>query len=210
VPEEIRGSRFLDDELHSEMGTYFIAKALYLELVELYYPQIGVQLALWEHKIFFYLSFVKRLQNYRFHYFSAGIIYDLIDIAYVVGMESNEKKYSLKTLQLLTGKKEVDIENVPGTVLTIAEVVEEPEKLPYLIEAIKSMEIEDREKFRFVLLRVQIDSMLHMNEDIEKYQKRLYVSQVIEKLLYGEMLLLEEGKEEEEEKEEEQEERPRI
>ncbi len=144
---------------------------------------------------------MKCLQNYRFHIFK-GIIYDLIDIAYVVGMESNEKKYSLKTLQLLTGKKEVDVENVPETVLTIAEVVEEPERLPYVIENIKSMEIEDREKFRFVLLRVQIDSMLRMNEDIEMYQKRLYVSQVIEKLLYGEILLLEEGKEEEEEEEE--------
>jgi hypothetical protein len=40
-----------------------------------------------------------------------------------------------------------------------------------------------------------------MNEDIEMYQKRLYVSQVIEKLLYGEILLAE-GKEEDEEEEE--------
>lgn len=122
----------------------------------------------------------------------------------MVGMVNNkDKKYSLKTLQLLTGKKEVDIENVPENILTIAEVVEDPDKLPYLLETIKSMEIEDMEKFRFVLLRVQIDSMLHMNEDIERYQKRLYVSQVIEKLLYGEILLAE-GKEEEEKEEEEE------
>lgn len=113
-----------------------------------------------------------------------------------------DKKYSLKTLGLLTGKKEVDIEDVPESVLTIAEVVDDPDKLPYLIEGIKSMEIGNTEKFRFVLLRVQIDSMLHMNEDIERYQKRLYVSQVIEKLLYGEILLAE-GKEEDEEEEEE-------
>ncbi len=119
-------------------------------------------------------------------------------------MVNNNKKYSLKTLGLLTGKKEVDIEKVPENVLTIAEVVDDPDELPYLIETIKSMEIDDMEKFRFVLLRVQIDSMLHMNEDIEKYQKRLYVSQVIEKLLYGELLLAE-GKEEEEEKEEDEE-----
>jgi hypothetical protein len=118
-------------------------------------------------------------------------------------VDSTDKKYSLKTLGLLTGNKEVDIENVPENILTIAEVVEDPDKLPYLIEAIKSMEIEDREKFRFVLLRVQIDSMLHMNEDIERYQKRLYVAQVVEKLLYGEILLAE-GKEEEEKEEEEE------
>ncbi len=115
-------------------------------------------------------------------------------------MVNNNKKYSLKTLGLLTGKKEVDIEKVPENVLTIAEVVDDPDELPYLLETIKSMEIEDMEKFRFVLLRVQTDSMLHMNEDIERYQKRLYVSQVIEKLLYGELLLAE-GKEEEEEEE---------
>jgi hypothetical protein len=36
-----------------------------------------------------------------------------------------------------------------------------------------------------------------MNEDIQKYHKRLYVSQVIEKLLYGE-LFFEAGKDEDE------------
>ncbi len=124
----------------------------------------------------------------------------------MVGMEYvniKDKKYSLKTLGLLTANKEVDIEDVPESVLAIAEVVDDPDRLPYLIESIKSMEIDDTEKFRFVLLRVQIDSMLHMNEDIERYQKRLYVSQVIEKLLYGEILLAE-GKEEEEKEEEEE------
>jgi hypothetical protein len=111
-----------------------------------------------------------------------------------------DKKYSLKTLELLTGQKEVDIENVPENILTIAEVADDPDRLPYFIESIKSMKIEDMEKFRFVLLRIQVDSHLHMNEDLEKYMKRLYVSLVIEKLLYGE-LLLEEGKEDKEEEE---------
>ncbi|MFZ2410272.1 MAG: hypothetical protein WAW23_01750 [Candidatus Methanoperedens sp.] len=117
-------------------------------------------------------------------------------------VNNSDKKYSLKTLGLLTGNKEVDIEDVPESVLAIAEVVDDPDKLPYLIESIKSLEIEDEEKFRFVLLRVQIDSHLHMNEDLEMYMKRLYVSQVIEKLLYGE-LLLEEGKEDDDEDDEE-------
>ena len=108
------------------------------------------------------------------------------------------KKYSLKTLGLLTGQMDVDIENIPANILIIAEVVDEPDKLPYLLEAIKSLKIDDLDKFRFVMLRVQVDSQLHMNENIEKYHKRLFVSQVIEKLIYGE-LLLEAGKEEEEE-----------
>ena len=50
------------------------------------------------------------------------------------------------------------------------------------------------------MLRVQIDSELHMNEDIQKYHKRLYVSQVIEILLYGE-LFFEAGKDEDEDDE---------
>ncbi len=106
-----------------------------------------------------------------------------------------DEKYSLDTLKLLTGQNEMDIKKIPHNVLVIAEAVDGPDKLPYLLETIKSLEIDDIEKFRYVLLRVQIDSELHMNEDIQKYHKRLYVSQVIEKLLYGE-LFFEAGKDE--------------
>jgi len=108
-----------------------------------------------------------------------------------------DKKYSLETLKLLTGQQEMEIKKIPHNVLVIAEAVDEPDKLPYLLETIKSLEIDDMEKFRYVLLRVQIDSELHMNEDIEKYHKRLFVSQVIEKLLYGE-LFFEAGKDDDE------------
>ena len=111
-----------------------------------------------------------------------------------------DKKYSLETLKLLTGQEEMAIKKIPYSVLVIAEAVDGPDKLPYLLETIKSLEIDDIDKFRYVLLRVQIDSELHMNEDIEKYHKRLYVSQVIEKLLYGE-LFFEAGKDEDEDDE---------
>ncbi len=111
------------------------------------------------------------------------------------------RKYLLNTLKLLTGNKEPDIENIPDTILIIAQAIDEPDELPYLIEAIKSMKIEDMDRFRFVLFRVQIDSQLHMNEDLMRYQKRLFVSQVIEKLLYEEVFLAE-GKEEDDEDEE--------
>lgn len=112
----------------------------------------------------------------------------------------NDKKYSIETLKLLTGQPDMEIEKIPNSVLVIAEAVDGPDKLPYLLETIKSLEIEDMDKFRYVMLRVQIDSELHMNEDIEKYHKRLYVSQVIEKLLYGE-LFFEAGKDEEDDNE---------
>jgi hypothetical protein len=113
-----------------------------------------------------------------------------------------DKKYLLNTLKLLTGNREPDIENIPDTILIIAQAIDEPDELPYLIETIKSMNIEDMDKFRFVLFRVQIDSQLHMNEDLMKYQKRLFVSQVIEKLLYEEVFFAEEKEEDEDEDEE--------
>lgn len=108
-----------------------------------------------------------------------------------------DRKYSLETLKLLTGQQEMEIKKIPHNVLVIAEAVEEPYKLPYLLETIKSLEIDDMDKFRYMLLRVQIDSELHMNEDIQKYHKRLFVSQVIEKLLYGD-IFFEAGKDENE------------
>lgn len=112
-----------------------------------------------------------------------------------------DKKYSLETLELLIGQKGPDIKSIPDSILVIAEAVDDPKKLPYLIETIKSIEIDDMERFRFVLFRVQIDSQLRMNEDLMKYQKRLFVSQIIEKLLYEE-IFFEMGKEKEDEEEE--------
>ena len=114
----------------------------------------------------------------------------------------NDKKYSIKTLGLLTGQVDVEIEKVPENILIIAQVVDDPDSLPYLLETLKYLEINDLEKFRFVLIRVQIDSQLHLNEDMEKYHKRLFVSQVIEKLIYGE-LLLDAPKEDEDDEDEE-------
>lgn len=109
----------------------------------------------------------------------------------------NNKKYSMETIELLLGQKDADTSNIPAHILAIAEAVDNPDSLPYMIESIMSLEIDDIDKFRYVLVRVQIDSELHMNEDIQRHHKRLYVVQIIEKLLYGE-LLLEAGKDDDE------------
>lgn len=115
----------------------------------------------------------------------------------MVNVVINNKKYSMDTLELLVGQTDVDADNIPAQVLSIAEAVDNPDSLPYMIESIMSLEIDDMDKFRYVLVRVQIDSELHMNEDIQRHHKRLYVVQIIEKLLYGE-LLLEAGKDDDE------------
>ena len=38
-------------------------------------------------------------------------------------------------------------------------------------------------------MRVQIDSELRMNEDIQMHQRRKFAAQVIEKMLFGEVFI---------------------
>lgn len=102
-----------------------------------------------------------------------------------------EKKYSEKTLQLITGKKDVYAhrQDIPEEMLLLTEVIEEPLKLPYMLDTFYTASIKNEKAFHFALLRVQVDSDLRMHEDIQKYQQRKYVAETLEKLLYGELML---------------------
>lgn len=102
-----------------------------------------------------------------------------------------EKKYSEKNLQLITGKKEISShhKDIPEEMLLLSEVIEDPLKLPYLLETFYTSPIKNEKAFHFALLRVQVDSDLRMHEDIQKYQQRKYVAETLEKLLYGELML---------------------
>ncbi|MGB9941313.1 hypothetical protein [Methanosarcina sp.] len=73
--------------------------------------------------------------------------------------------------------------------LLLSEVIEDPHKLPYLLETFYTTPIKNEKAFHFALLRVQVDSDLRMHEDIQKYQQRRYVAETLEKLLYGELML---------------------
>jgi hypothetical protein len=102
-----------------------------------------------------------------------------------------DKKYSEKTLQLITGKKDIATyrENIPEEMLLLSEVIEDPLKLPYMLDTFYTTQIKNEKAFHFALLRVQVDSDLRMHEDIQKYQQRRYVAETLEKLLYGELML---------------------
>jgi len=84
-------------------------------------------------------------------------------------------------------------ENISEEMLLLSEVIEAPFRLPALLETFYSMKIKNEKAFHFALLRVQVDSDLHMHEDILKYQQRKYVAETLEKLLYAEMMLAGEG-----------------
>ena len=100
-----------------------------------------------------------------------------------------ERDIPVDTLQLLMGQVSVEQGNVPGEILLFAKAIDDPYCLPFIIEELDGLEIKDEKMFRFALLRVQIDSELRMNEDIQMHQRRRYVAQVIEKMIFGELLI---------------------
>jgi hypothetical protein len=59
--------------------------------------------------------------------------------------------------------------------------------LPNSVETIsESEEIQD---MRIALARVQIDSELRMREDVEYFNRRLWVAQTIERMVFGGVLV---------------------
>ena len=81
------------------------------------------------------------------------------------------------------------MENIPEEMLLLCEAIEEPLKLPYMLENFYTIQIKNEKAFHFSLLRVQVDSDLRMHQDIQNYQQRKYVAETLEKLLYGELML---------------------
>ena len=102
----------------------------------------------------------------------------------------------LRTLEVLYGDKVP--EDVPELVMRIAQVIEDPRLLPSHVEYITQHEgIKD---LRFHLVRMQLESELRVREDVDRHSSRLWVSQTLERIAFGELLV--EGIKREEEEEE--------
>ena len=104
----------------------------------------------------------------------------------------NGEKYSADDLMLLTGEDEIkQPDQIKGYILLIARALRNPMRLPWLIKDIFNLCIkeEDQRDMRLCLIRVQVEAELKMNQDIQGYQQRRYVAQVIEILLFNELLL---------------------
>ncbi len=99
------------------------------------------------------------------------------------------ERYSIGDLETLTG--DARPEAPKGYILLLARVLKDPLSLPQRLKEICSLKLNDEERrdLRMALIRVQIESELKMNEDIQRYQQRRYVSQVIEILLFKDLLL---------------------
>jgi hypothetical protein len=91
-------------------------------------------------------------------------------------------------LRILTGN---------GTPLPIYDLVvsclESPKAFPDLLEPVyrQAMKLDDEtlDKFRFALLRLQLYADIHRNEDMEKAMHIRYVSQVLEKVVFGTLIM---------------------
>lgn len=75
----------------------------------------------------------------------------------------------------------------------IARCLEKIELLPFLLETIyreaTALSEEEPDRLRFALLRLQVYADIHRYEDMEETQKIKYVSQVLEKVIFGSLLL---------------------
>lgn len=96
---------------------------------------------------------------------------------------------SLDDLMLLTGEDEV--KEPKGYVLLVARALHNPMRLPWLLKGICNLCIKEEEQsdMRLSLIRVQVDAELKMNQDIQRFQQRRYVAQVIEILLFNDLML---------------------
>jgi len=91
-------------------------------------------------------------------------------------------------LRILSGKEK----SLPIYTGIIA-CLENPQVFPDLIEPIYReamiMDDETLDHFRFSLIRLQLYADIHRNEDLEMAMHIKYVAQVLEKLVYGTLVM---------------------
>jgi len=104
----------------------------------------------------------------------------------------NGENFSAHDLMLLSGVDEIKEPNqIKNYILLVARALRNPMRLPWLLKDIFNLCIqeEDQRDLRLCLIRVQVEAELLMTQDIQRYQQRRYVAQVIEILLFNELLL---------------------
>jgi len=91
-------------------------------------------------------------------------------------------------LRILSGKE------TPLPIYTaIVAALENPRAFPDLLEPIyrEAMQLDDEtlDRFRFSLMRLQLYADIHRNEDLEQAMQINYVAQVLEKVVYGSLVM---------------------
>lgn len=90
--------------------------------------------------------------------------------------------------EVLTGReKPFDIYD--DIILALSDVRQFPDLVEPIYRKAMLMDEEGLDRLRFALVRVQIYSDIHRNEDMEQAQKLKYVSQALEKVIFGSLIL---------------------
>ncbi|WP_292518933.1 hypothetical protein [Methanoculleus sp.] len=90
--------------------------------------------------------------------------------------------------RILAGQEE------PLTIFSkVVEALENFEEFPFLLEPVyreaSGLGDEDLDRLRFGLVRLQVYADIHRYEDMEKAQRMKYVASVLERMLFGRLLL---------------------
>lgn len=111
-------------------------------------------------------------------------------------LEINGKKYNESNLRILLGleegedlRKYLKKNRVSEDILKIAYVIDNPTRFTAMLKEIYHIPHENNEEVRLALARVQIDAALRMNENLQRYMQLQFVSETIERLIFGELLL---------------------
>ncbi len=101
----------------------------------------------------------------------------------------NGERFLAEDLRLIAGEDEAS--EPKGFNLLVARALKNPMRLPWLLKEICNLCLKEDEmrEMRLALIRVQVDAELRMNQDIQRYQQRRYVAQVMEILLFNELML---------------------
>ncbi|MCE5338941.1 MAG: hypothetical protein LLF90_09685 [Methanomicrobiaceae archaeon] len=75
----------------------------------------------------------------------------------------------------------------------IVETLEDYEEFPFLLEPVyreaSELDDEDLDRLRFGLVRLQVYADIHRYEDMEAAQRMKYVATILERVLFGRLLL---------------------
>ncbi len=97
-----------------------------------------------------------------------------------------------RNLSLVLWIRKHKIDN--GFARALYKSLDDPDEVPYLLKPItdgfSGLRKKAREEVRSGLLRVQIHCSIHGNSDPIKLSKQLYISQTLEKLMFGSNLLM--------------------
>jgi len=90
--------------------------------------------------------------------------------------------------RILTGK-EKPLPIYTGIVLCLEKPLTFPDMIEPLYREAMALDDETLDRFRFSLVRLQIYADIHRNEDLEKAMHIRYVSQVLEKIVFGSLVM---------------------